>query len=57
MVCWQATGQIENRGDTVKTEKLKSVTLLCKNNLLFDKLEPKVTFSHTTNIQLVQKSL
>lgn len=34
MVCCQATVQIENKG-TVETEELKSVTLLCKNNLLF----------------------
>lgn len=39
MVCWQATVQIENIGDTVETEEIKSVMSLCKNNLLFDKLE------------------
>lgn len=35
MVRQQATVQIENRGDTVETEEIKSVMLLCKNNQIF----------------------
>lgn len=57
MFCWQATIKIENKEDTVETEEIKLVTLLCKNNLLFWQTRAKGYIeSHNRNIRLVQKA-